>query len=222
MNPKNLNSQSFNSTHASRLTACTALAMIVLALSACSPELVSSWKAPDAQPFQLTGEKVAGVVMATEETTRRAGEDALARELSLRGAQGVPMYSLLPDADHDEAKARAAAERAGVVGVVVMRPVRVDKEISSTPATYSGGFWGGYYGVGWGAPWGPGVVSGGEIRTDTIVIVETRVYDLRQNKLLWGGQSKTTNPANLNRLIDDTAKQVTKDLVRLGLITKKS
>ncbi|MET0985540.1 MAG: hypothetical protein ABW034_09050, partial [Steroidobacteraceae bacterium] len=100
------------------------------------------------------GTKVAAVVMVADESMRRAGEDALARELSLRGAQGIPMYTLLPAADRDEAKARVAAENAGVVGVVVMRPVRVGKEVSSTPVTYSGpmygGFWGGYFGHGWG------------------------------------------------------------------------
>jgi hypothetical protein len=198
--------------------------LTTLTLSACAPALVSSWKAPDAAPFRLVGDKVAAVVMATDETTRRAGEDALARQLSLRGAEGIPMYTLLPEAEpDDEAKARAAAEQAGVVGVVVMRPVRVDKEISSNPVTYSGpihgGFWGGYYGHGWGNPWGPGVVSGGEIRTDTIVTVETLVYGLRENKLLWRGQSETTNPRNVNRLIEDTAEQVVNELARLELIS---
>ena len=188
-------------------------------LSGCAAGLVSSWKAPDAEPFRLRGEKVAAVVMANDHTIRLAGEEALARELSARGAAGVPMYTLLAGAHPDEAKARAAAERAGVVGVVVLRPVRVDKEISSRP-TYSGamygGFWGGYYGHGWGSAW-----SAAEIRTDTIVIVETLVYSLRQNKLVWGGQSKTTNPANLNRLIENTAEQVADELVRQGLITKE-
>ena len=197
--------------------------LTMLTLSACAPALVSSWKARDAAPFGLRGDKVAAVVMTTDETTRRTGEDALARQLSLRGAEGIPMYTLLPDADpDDEAAARAAAEQAGVVGIVVMRPVRVDKEISSDPVTYSGpmygGFWGGYYGHGWGYPWGPGVVSGGEIRTDTIVTVETLVYGLRENKLLWGGQSKTTNPRSVNRLIEDTAEQVVNELARLELI----
>ena len=74
--------------------------------------------------------------------------------------------------------------------------------------TYSGpmygGFWGGYFGHGWGAPYS---VHGGEIRTDTIVIVETLVYSLSQNKLVWGGQSKTTNPASVDRLIANAAKQ---------------
>ena len=189
----------------------------VIGLSGCATGLVSSWKAPDAEPFRLRGEKVAAVVMVSDETTHRAGEDALARELSARGAIGVPMYTLLGDAAPDEANARAAAEKAGVMGVVVLRPVRIDKELSSRPATFSGpmygGFWGGYYGMGWGA-------AGGEIRTDTIIIIETLVYSLQQNKLVWGGQSKTKNPAILARLIEDTAKQVADELVRQGLIAK--
>ncbi|HEX2492619.1 MAG TPA: hypothetical protein VHK24_02505 [Steroidobacter sp.] len=195
----------------------------VVGLSGCATGLVSSWQAPDAEPFQLRGEKVAAVVMASDQTTRRAGEQALARELSVRGAQGIPMYTLLADAQPDEAKARAAAEQAGIVGVVVLRPVRIDKELSSTPASFSGpmygGLWGGYHGFGWGAPWS---VQGGELRTDTIIIIETLVYSMTQNKLVWGGQSKTKNPANLDRLIKDTAEQVADELVRQGLIAKKA
>lgn len=184
-----------------------------IGLSGCATTgLVSSWKAPDAEPFLLRGEKVASVVMAPDPSIRLAGEDTLARELSARGAVGVPMYTLLAPADLDEARARAAAEQAGVVAVVVLRPVHIDKEISSRPGTYAGPmFWGGAYGQGWG---------GSEIRMDTIVIVETLVYSLAQDKLVWGGQSKTRNPASVDRLIANTARQVADELVRQGLIAK--
>jgi hypothetical protein len=79
-----------------------------------------------------------------------------------------------------------------------------------------GGFWGGYYGHGWGS------VRGGEIRTDTIVVVETLVYSLTQNKLVWGGQSKTRNPASVDRLIENAARQVANELERQGLVDKQS
>ena len=191
----------------------------VVALSGCATGLVSSWKAPDAEPFQLRGVEGGGGGHG-EAISRFASQAKMRSRVSCRarGAEGVPMYTLLAGAVPDEAKARAAAERAGVVGVVVLRPVSVDKEISSRPS-YSGpmygGFWGGYYGHGWGSAW-----SAAEIRTDTIIIVETLVYSLTQNKLVWAGQSKTTNPANLNRLIENTAKQVADELARQGLTTK--
>jgi uncharacterized membrane protein len=192
-------------------------------LSACAPALVSSWTSPDATRFPLEGEKVAAVVIATDVALRLAAEEALARELSMHGARGIPMYTLAPGADlNDEAKARAAAEAAGVVGAVVMRPVRIEKEISQSAYSGSmyGSFWGGYYGHGWASPWGPGMASGGNIRTDTIVYIETLVFGLRENKLLWAGQSKTTNPRNLDRLVKDTAAQVAQELERLGLVTE--
>jgi len=194
-----------------------AMTVAALSTSACSPGLVSSWTAPDAEPLRMAGTKVAAVVMTSEESSRRAAEEALARELSSRGAEGIPMYSISTAAGAgDEEAVRAAAEQAGVVGVVVMRPVRTDQEVVSTPSAYAGpaygGYWGGYYGYGWGA------ATGGEIRTDTIVVVETLVYSLRQNKLVWAGQSRTTNPSSVDGLIQDTAEQVADELEQLGLL----
>ena len=60
----------------------------LITLSGCTTQaLVSSWKAPDALPFQLKGEKVAAIVMTTDLPMRRAGEDALARQLALHGVR---------------------------------------------------------------------------------------------------------------------------------------
>jgi len=187
----------------------------VIGLSGCATDtgLVSSWKAPDAAPFLLRGEKVAAVVMASDPTTRLAGEDTLARELSACGANGVPMYTIVFDVYSDEATARAAAEKAGVVALVVLRPLHVDKEISSRSGAYGGPMYGGF----WGSPWS---MSNTQIRTDTIFIVETLVYSLTQNQLVWGGQSKTKNPASVDGLIANTAAQVADELVRQGLISK--
>jgi uncharacterized membrane protein len=105
-----------------------------------------------------------------------------------------------------------------------MRPVGVDKEIVSTPTTYSGGpygsYWGGYYGHGWGSPWGMGVATGGEIRTNTIVTIETLIYSFRQNKLVWGGQSRTTNPRDVDKVVKSLATDAAKELQKEGLIGK--
>lgn len=195
------------------------LASVVLA-SCASNEFVSSWKAPDAQPLQLQGAKVAAVVMVNTEASRRVAEDKLAREITARGGVGIPMYSIYPDATpSSESAARAALEKAGVLGVVVMRPVQVDKEVVSTPsysAPMYSGYWGAYYGAGWGTPWGGPVFN--EIHTNTIVQIETLVYSLRQNKLVWGGQSRLTNPASIDRTIERLAAAAAAELQKLGLI----
>ena len=87
---------------------------------------------------------------------------------------------------HIRTKRRHAQRPSEGVGVVVLRPVRVDKEISSRP-TYSGvmvmdgGFWGGYYGHGWGSARSAGKFVPTHHR-------QTLVYSLHQNKLVVGAK----------------------------------
>jgi len=194
--------------------------LVVASLAACATTSFSStWKAPDAQPVgKLSGQKVVAVAVTKNEAMRRAAEDTLVGVLNTHGAQGVASYSIIGDTGiTDEAKAKAAIERSGAVAVVVMRPVAKEKEISSTPSMYMGPmygpYWGGYYGYGWGGAWG-----GSEIRTDTIVIVETLVYSLKQNKLVWAGQSKTTNPSRIDAFVKEVAAAAGKEMKKAGLL----
>ena len=63
-----------------------------------------------------------------------------------------------------------------------------------------------------------GVVTGGEIRTNTIVTIETLIYSFRQNKLVWGAQSRTTNPRDVDKVVQKLATDVAKELQKEGLI----
>jgi hypothetical protein len=199
----------------------------VATLSACasSSGFVSSWKAPDAAPLELRGAKVAAVVMMQDEGPRRRAEDTLAKEITARGAQGVPMYTLLPNAKpSDQALARAALEKAEVQGAVVMRPLGVDKEVSSTPERYHdprySGMWGGYYEYGWNSSWGTPMTTGGDVNVDYVVAVETLVYSLKQNKLVWAGESKTTNPDDVEQLVKMLSAEAAAELQKQGLIRR--
>jgi len=178
----------------------------------------STWKAPDAKPVVLSGQKVVAFVLTKNEASRRAAEDALAREITAGGAQGVPSYTLIADAAApDEAKAKAQIEGAGATGVVVMRPIDSSKEVVAT-STYMGPsygpYWGGYYGYGWGGAWGGGV----DVRTNTIVTVETLVYSIPQNKLIWAGQSNTTNPSKVDAFVRELATAARREMKKAGLL----
>jgi hypothetical protein len=78
-------------------------------------------------------------------------------------------------------------------------------------------YWDGFYKHGWSAPW-----DGADPVHDpsTTVSVDTRIYSFRQNKLVWAGQSKTTNPPGVDRLVADLAKATADQLNALGLIAK--
>jgi hypothetical protein len=197
-----------------------------LVLSACASTFVATWKAPDAQPLELKGAKIAAVVMMQGQSSRRLAEDTLAREITARGAQGITMYSIVPDtAPANEPATRAALEKAGIQGIVVMRPMSVNKDVSATPVkTYADpnyhGYWGGYHGYGWGSPWTGTLTTGGDMRVDTVVMVETLVYSLKQNKLVWSGQSKNTNPPEVEDFVRELAAATAATLKKEGLLAR--
>ncbi len=204
-----------------RATRKALVATAAVAAAACaSTSFNSTWKNPAAEPGNFKGKKVVALIVSKEEGVRYGAEDALARELTARGMVGIPAYSLIPkELVQDKDKAKEFIEKAGVVGVVAMRVVGKDKEITSSPGGYWGGpayatFWGaGYYGYGWG-----GVYSPGYIQTDTIVIVETLVYSLPQDKLVWAGQSQTTNPSKVGPFIQELVGKAAAEMKKQGLI----
>ena len=69
---------------------------------------------------------------------------------------------------------------------------------------------GGYYGGAW---------TGGQVRTDTIVIVETLVYSLRQNKLGWAGESRTTNPTSVDAFVQELVAEAAEAMKKQGVLT---
>src|ERR1700693_4555351 len=141
------------------------LAALALSPLACSTTTFeSTWRSPEARPLQLEGQKVVGLFLAKSPARRRRAEDAMAREISARGAQGVPAYTVLSDEEvKDQETARAKLEKLGFGGVVVMRVVGRETQYSYEPGVvwarpYYRHFWGGggYWGWGWGTVWGPG------------------------------------------------------------------
>ena len=209
-----------------RISKLMGITSLTLTLAGCATtSFTSSWKAPDAKPLTFQkGDKVIALVMAESPSMRRAGEANLADELTRRGLVGVPAYTLIAESDvKNESKAKIAIDASGAVGVIAIRPMGKEKEISSTSAYYGspyyGGFYGGYYGYGWGGAYGG--YGGTEIRTDTYVLIETLVYDLRQNKLVWAGQTRTMNPSDVEGFVAELAEAVSQELRASGLVAGK-
>lgn len=189
-----------------------AVVLALLTLSACgTTRYESTWKDPSASPITLSGQKVAAFVLTDSDTTRRAAEDALAREITARGAQGIPGYVLLPGQEpKDPQAARRALQQAGVEGAVAMRIVGREKETTYVPPTF-GGYWVGTW---------PTVYDPGYTVTDTLVSVETRVYSVPQDKLLWAGKSVTTNPTKVDAFVKELSTKAAEEMQKAGLLRK--
>ena len=189
-------------------------AACALALGACATaKFNATWVNPEAQALSFkAGDKALAMVAIKNDGMRRMAEDSLARALSARGLQGVPSYTLVPT-ELTRDKAHAAAREAGAAGAVVMRVLAKDavsvsqlSRSSSYTVTWTGD-------SGWSAPYNPS-----DMRSDTVLVLETLVYDMRQDKLVWAGQSQTTNPSKIDGLIQQLAEQTAKQLRRQGLV----
>ncbi len=57
---------------------------------------------------------------------------------------------------------------------------------------------------------------------DRVVRVETLVYSLKRDELLWAGVSATLDPTRLEDFIGELAASVSKEMSRDGLLTAAS
>ena len=203
----------------------TLLAVVLLGAFGCATtEFQSSWRNPEAGPLRLTGQKVAAVFVTHDVVLRRHAEEALAREISARGAVGVPAYTFLADREiRDPEAAKARAEEVGCAGAVVMRIVGgevVYRHRPWGPVVWVGPpyrhFWGGYWGWGWGSAWQPAIVE-----VDRIVKIETLVYSLRDDQLVWAGVSRTFDPGHIDDLIGELAAAVSDRMAKDGVFARR-
>ena len=172
-------------------------------IHAASTKFQSSWKSPDAASVDLRGQKVVALVIRKDDVSRQDAEHALARELTARGLQGIEAYTIVPASElRNREAAKARMEKAGIAAVVVMKEVGQRTQFTESAATFYStatysSFWG-YYDSGWSYMYEPSYLS-----MDRVVTVETLVYDLRRDKLVWAGMSDSTNPKMVMTLIKD-------------------
>ncbi len=194
--------------------------LTALILTGCgTTRFVSTWKEPTAGSGSLAGKKIATFVVNPESSTRRPAEDLLAAELSARGAMGVAGYTILPgDKVKDQDKAKAALEEAGFDCALVLRAVDVEEETRHVPGEtwHSPVYyrsWGGYWRRGWTTVYEPGYTT-----TATVYTVETLLYGLADEKLIWAGRSETTDPGSVETFVSDYASAVDDELRKAGLL----
>lgn len=187
----------------------TCLCIVLAILAACaSTRLVNVWTDPSLKATKFTN--VMALVISKDEVARRIGEDTLV--LALAPTRAICAYRILSDAElRDKDRSRQALKAIGVDGVITMRMVDAQQQTTVVPGAYPG-FWG-YYG--WAYPM---AYSPGYLVTNTIVRVETKVYALESDKLVWAAVSDTFNPASARDLVDDVARTVAADLKKQGLV----
>ena len=201
-----------------RLSALLALA--VLASSCASRnQVLSEWKDPAyaARP----GQKVVVMAAAENEVSGRIWETEMEKQLAGRGFTVVPASAILGTTGTrpDSAAVAAKVADSGADLVMVMRMLAVDKETTYIPGqTYvaPGLYWNGYYGLYTHAY--TAMETPGYIEQNTVVRIETSVFDVRSGKLVWGGLSESFNPSSTESLAQNMTEKIVHHLERSGLI----
>lgn len=197
-----------------------ALALVVLAMTVgcATTSFTNTWRDPEATPASLAGKTIVVAVQRADEAGRRAAEDALAQRITERGGKGIASWTLGGDELRDSVAARTRILATGAQGLLVMRLAATDTQVTSTPAPmmmdpYFRRPWG-WYGAGWGAAYAPQQVT-----STQIVTVETRVYSLEQDRLVWAGTSRTSDPSRVDKLILEVARKAADEMRKEGLLT---
>jgi hypothetical protein len=171
-----------------------ALAAAALTSCAASTQLTSSWADPAAAGRSY--KKIVVVGVTPKAPIRREYEDAFSRELAARGIEATQSYNFgSPDGKLDKDAVIAKLTEIGADAVLVTR--LVDKETVNTyyppsyssvaaPSPYYGG-WYGYYSMGYSYMTSPGYVEENQVYR-----IETNLYDVHGDKLIWSGLTETT------------------------------
>jgi len=179
------------------------------------------WRNPDAAPLAFAGKKVVAVIMTGDQNLEVSGEEALVRELNMLGVQGVAAYRMIPREElKDAEKAKGWITRAKIDGAVVMRVLSSDKETTYRPSMWvTTGYstmWS-YWGTGWSTT---SVYVAGKTVTNKFVSVETLVYNVAKDQLVWAGVSDIKNPQTMQREIALLVSEVVAEMKKNGLIPK--
>ena len=182
-------------------------------------QLTQVWRNPEAGPLAFGGKKVIAVIMTGDQNLEVAGEESLVRELTARGVNGVAAYRVIPREElQDAEKAKGWVTRGKADGVVVMRVVASDKSTTYRPSmwvtsSYSS-LWS-YWGTGW-----TSVYVAGREETNKFVSVETLIYNVAKDQLVWAGVSEIKNPKSIQKEISALVTAVIEEMKKSGLIPK--
>jgi hypothetical protein len=202
---------------------CVALSLLGGAAYASTSAFITTWSDPGAQPIHPASSKMAVVFMARDPAQRRDAEDLLARKLREYGIQAVPAESIMPTERGGDASTmltRFADVR--VDTVLIMRVLGEGASLSVSPPPYflSPQPWeyrrlSLYWGYGWGSVWVPGYLL-----TDTAISMETLVYSLSRDRLLWASRSYPSHRYQIPELTAQLADVVPVQMAQEGMLSR--
>ena len=168
--------------------------------------------------------KVMVVTIAENYLVRQSFEDEMKKLLEKNGLQAVQSYMVLPPKNEMmEGELKQRIKESVLDGVIVVRPKAVRKE---TEQIVTGGIWvppPGYYSFYpyWNMAYGQFYATSWTSQENIIVRVEVNFYNVKDEKLVWSGETDTVYSKDFEKLGKDYANTLVKQLKRDKVIGKK-
>lgn len=193
--------------------------LVGLLVSGCaSTRLVDVWKADDLPAAAPLG-KTLVVALADRPGVREKAERDLAARLREQGVDAVEALTIVPigqqPPEREALVRRLEAEGFQSAIVSRLKGVRTDVVTASAPMPPPGprgGFYDYYYGA------YPGAYPATMVDVQKTVVIETRVFSLKGERLLWSAYSETADPSEVDALLGSVGQAVVERLGRDGFL----
>ncbi|MFW2387164.1 MAG: hypothetical protein ACN4G0_02430 [Polyangiales bacterium] len=191
-----------------RFRAVFGVLVALSALAACNKtqtNITQSYRNPGFE--ETVFKKLFVIGVAQDHEGRQAFENALTSAIADLGGASLASWTVLPNTEQlTKEEFLAAIDNGGFDGVLITRLLSVDHENTdyTAPSTYNnprtryytGGGWGyGFYGF-YGTTFAQ-VHKPGYFETSTTVRLETNLYSVATDGLVWTGQSETIDPESV-------------------------
>jgi len=200
---------------------------ILLLISSCANTKISqSWVEPD-NKVQYKNLLVIGV--AESQQNRRAYESNFVESLNEMGIKAEASYKIIKsDQKINRETVTKAIAGLDIDGVIVTHVLAVDEDTVYRPGyttMYGGGYYGaGYYGglYSYYPTVNTYVTSPGYYSTNKTYTIETNLYDVKSEELIYSVHTRTFAPDSVDEVINDLTRLIIQDMLDKKLIAKKS
>ncbi|MFW2372033.1 MAG: hypothetical protein ACN4GM_02860 [Gammaproteobacteria bacterium] len=195
--------------------------LFTLVLTSCSnTKFTSVWMEKDIKIEPIDNVLVIGI--GKNQIARRMFEDRFVAELEKEGINAMAIYKHIPhDANISRDSIAKIARDKNIDAVIMTHLVAVDEEtVYNPPVTHvsPNAYYGRYYN--YYPTVNSYVQSPGYYSVNTLVKLETSVYDTKTAALVWSAQSSTFNPDTVEDVINPVIKLVIKDLKERQLLSQ--
>ena len=189
---------------------CLLLTMFLI--SCTSTKIVSSWRQSDKHVHIDELNKVLVIALIENETNRYKAEHQIVKYLD---GKGFVSHEYLDDSFNkkNETEIMNKIRNDGFDGIVLMRLIDVDKERVYVPSEtnyYPNDFqnFGGYY-----LTQHYRYKTSGYYMTTKTYILETVIFSLKDNKIIWSGITETFEPEGIKKMTNEISKVIYKQMV---------